>query len=291
MFSPLRNRFGIPGVISVIALVFAMFGGAYAATNNGGKATTSAKAKKGPRGPKGATGPAGPAGPIGPKGDTGARGDTGASGAPGVSATTTSFSGSKESCTAGGVEVKSASAPALVCNGKNGKNGAPWTPDNTLPSEATETGTWSFGALSESAQPSPGPGGGVISAISFPVALENPLGEGHVHFINTAGKELELFENPSFEYEIKAIDQPNPKPCPGTASTPEAEPGELCVYETSLIGSPRLASQLIGDPGKGLPNGASEWGAGRSGAILNAIPLTAPSGFAFGFGAWAVTAP
>ena len=41
MLSPLRNRFGIPGVISVIALVFAMFGGAYAATNSndGGKAT------------------------------------------------------------------------------------------------------------------------------------------------------------------------------------------------------------------------------------------------------------
>ena len=32
MFSTLRTRFGIPGVISVIALVFAMFGGAYAAS-------------------------------------------------------------------------------------------------------------------------------------------------------------------------------------------------------------------------------------------------------------------
>src|SRR5260221_553574 len=68
MFSPLSNRFGIPGVISVIALVFAMLGGAYAASSNsgGGKASASAKAKKGPRGPKGATGPAGPAGPPGP---------------------------------------------------------------------------------------------------------------------------------------------------------------------------------------------------------------------------------
>jgi hypothetical protein len=33
MLSPLRNRFGIPGVISVIAFVFAMLGGAYAANN------------------------------------------------------------------------------------------------------------------------------------------------------------------------------------------------------------------------------------------------------------------
>ncbi|HKB50891.1 MAG TPA: hypothetical protein VKC63_05620, partial [Solirubrobacterales bacterium] len=67
MLSPLRNRFGIPGVISVIALVFAMLGGAYAASDNGsGKATASAKAKAGPRGPRGKTGPAGPAGPAGP---------------------------------------------------------------------------------------------------------------------------------------------------------------------------------------------------------------------------------
>ena len=39
MLSPLRNRFGIPGVISVVA--FAALGGAYPANNSGGKATAS----------------------------------------------------------------------------------------------------------------------------------------------------------------------------------------------------------------------------------------------------------
>src|ERR1700729_4312957 len=89
MFSTLRTRFGIPGSISVIALVFAMFGGAYAASNSasGGKATASAKAKKGPRGPKGATGPAGPAGPQGPAGPAGAQGPAGAAGKDGVGVT------------------------------------------------------------------------------------------------------------------------------------------------------------------------------------------------------------
>src|SRR3954453_7338957 len=53
MLSPLRNRFGIPGVISVIALVFAMFGGAYAATNGGDGAKATASAKQGPPGPRG----------------------------------------------------------------------------------------------------------------------------------------------------------------------------------------------------------------------------------------------
>src|SRR6188472_2090585 len=133
MFSTLRNRFGIPGVISVIALVFAMFGGAYAASNSsgGGKATASAKAKKGPRGPKGATGPAGPAGPAGPtgaKGDAGAPGANGTNGAPGTpgaagkSVTSEQFEGTDEPSEAeceeaGGVEFKSASPTTYACNG------------------------------------------------------------------------------------------------------------------------------------------------------------------------------
>lgn len=89
MLSFLRNRFGIPGVLSVIALVFAMLGGAYAANNaasGGGKATASAKAKrgpKGPKGPKGDTGSQGPPGLQGPKGDTGSQGPPGPPGAPG----------------------------------------------------------------------------------------------------------------------------------------------------------------------------------------------------------------
>ena len=83
MFSLLRNRFGIPGVISVIALVFAMAGGAFAANNlqsGGSKATASAKGKQGPRGKPGKTGKTGPQGPAGAKGDTGAQGAPGAKG-------------------------------------------------------------------------------------------------------------------------------------------------------------------------------------------------------------------
>jgi hypothetical protein len=89
MLSFMRNRFGIPGVISVIALVFAMLGGAYAANkseSSGAKASAS-KGKRGPKGPKGATGPAGPQGlpgPTGPQGPAGAAGATGKEGAPGA---------------------------------------------------------------------------------------------------------------------------------------------------------------------------------------------------------------
>jgi hypothetical protein len=67
MLSPLRNRFGIPGVISVIALVFAMLGGAYAASNSNDDGKATASAKKGPRGPRGKPGPPGPATRVPPE--------------------------------------------------------------------------------------------------------------------------------------------------------------------------------------------------------------------------------
>lgn len=88
MLSFMRNRFGIPGVISVVALVFAMLGGAYAANkseSSGSKASAS-KSKRGPRGPKGPAGPAGPQGlpgPTGPQGPAGAAGKEGPQGVPG----------------------------------------------------------------------------------------------------------------------------------------------------------------------------------------------------------------
>src|SRR5690349_13719249 len=96
MFAFLRNCFGIPGVISVIALVFAMLGGAYAANHPGSSqegASASAKSKRGhkghrgPKGPTGAQGPKGDPGPQGPKGDTGPSGAPGKDGETGFTAT------------------------------------------------------------------------------------------------------------------------------------------------------------------------------------------------------------
>jgi hypothetical protein len=157
MLSPLRNRFGIPGVISVIALVFAMIGGAYAASSdNGGKATSSAKAKKGPRGPKGPKGDTGPAGAQGPAGPAGAKGDTGANGnngTAGTSAEATSFAGSNGTCTEGGIEVKSAQPAVLVCNGKKGNNGTAGTSAEAISFAGNEHGCEVGGIEVKSSKP------------------------------------------------------------------------------------------------------------------------------------------
>jgi Collagen triple helix repeat (20 copies) len=272
MLSHLRNRFGIPGVISVIALVFAMLGGAYAASNNGGgKATASAKAKKGPRGPRGKTGPAGPAGPAGPtgpagangaKGDAGAKGDTGsagsagAPGAPGKNVTVTAAKPTECNELGGAlVKVEGAGSGIEVCNGEEGEQGEkgdtgePWTAGGTLPPNATETGVWRFDAAGA---------GAVRVPISFTVPLSHELeeGTGTYHFVGGLG---------------------NGTTCPGNAQEPTAVSGNLCVYSSTV--TPTSSFQFISDISKSFE------GASRPGALLNFSPGGAESAS----GSWAVT--
>jgi hypothetical protein len=280
MLSPLRNRFGIPGVISVIALVFAMFGGAYAASSNGGgKATASAKGRPGPRGPRGKTGPvgaAGAAGLAGAKGDTGAAGANGTNGAPGtngvdgktvLNGVATPTVGTGE---VGDFYIKTATdeifgpkaasgvnggwGNGTELKGEEGKEGSPWTAGGTLPSEATETGAWWFA----------GNGNGVeASAISFPIPLSvADAASTTVHFWREeVGKE-------------------DPE-CPGTPDAPAAEPGAFCVYIA------KEATNSVENPKVFKPDFGNE-GIGTSGALLSfeSLPTSAYEG-----GSFAITAP
>jgi len=254
MLSPLRNRFGIPGVISVIALVFAMLGGAYAANDSSSgdsKASASAvkKGPRGPRGPKGPAGPAGPQGPAGPAGPAGAKGDTGAQGPEGKQ----------------GPQGPQGAAGAAGATGAQGPKGDPWTAGGTLPSEQTETGVWSYIAIEAATfQHLP---------ISFPIPLAAPLGESEVHFINPAGQEVVLGE--------EGLEEVTSATCLGTAATPSAEPGNLCVYAATLTAPAVMYSGKIVAPSSSLP------GTDTAGAVLMGF-LT---GSTEGRGTWAVTSP
>jgi collagen triple helix repeat protein len=280
MFSTLRTRFGIPGVISVMALVFALVGGAYAANNSssGGKATASAKAKKGPRGPKGATGPAGPAGAQGPAGPAGAKGDAGANGSNGAAGAT------------GATGAKGATGAA----GATGPEGSPWTAGGTLPSGQTETGTYAYstGELNS---------GIVLTVpISLPIPLANPLVEGQVHLITADGSK-EIVENESTEVgeEITPTGCGSALTPTGTAANPAAAPGNLCVYvnkaDPPMLG--HSGSNYIRDPSQECESfaclvelGGPGSGAGVSGARLEAYGASPGRGY-WGYGTWAVTAP
>jgi hypothetical protein len=221
MFSILRNRFGIPGVISVIALVFAMIGGAFAASNgNGVHATASAKkGAKGPRGPRGKPGPAGPQGPVGPAGP---KGDPGSPGANGTSATASAFSGAQGSCAEGGVEIKSAGPTALVCNGKKGANGTFGT--EPLPAGETLTGVWSAAGDRSS------------SSISFPIEVNSPL-TALIQFSVGVPFGVQIEDEATHIYPAEGATEEEilngwAEACPGSATEPKAESGFLCIYPT-----------------------------------------------------------
>jgi hypothetical protein len=275
MFSKLHNRLGTAGlVVAVVALVAALAGTAFAAAGLNSKQKKEVKSIA--KTFAGKNGAPGAAGAPGSNGKDGANGKDGTNGTNGTSATTASFAGVKGSCTEGGVEVKSASPAALVCNGKEG---SPWTETGSLPTGNTETGTWAVA------------NNGTFPvktlntvALSFSIPLGAKIAGGHEHFINSDNKEVVLNES-TFVLEEKTSTT-----CLGTAAAPSAEPGNLCVYAGFLQGASAFGGSFL-NPETGVSdpihNGAAVESA-LTGAILQleVQAETAPKAF----GTWAVTA-
>jgi Collagen triple helix repeat (20 copies) len=257
MFSGIRKRFTYTNVAMTLALVFAMTGGAYAAKHYvitstkqiSPKVLTALKGENGTAGPAGSAGPAGPAGPAGGKGETGAAGGPGPEGPQG-----------KE--------------------GKEGKEGPTGQTGYTatLPSKATETGTWSF-----SAGPSTH---SLLASVSFSIPLKSGLEETHVILVSYE----ELLEGDA------------PAACPGEFNensttgfiVPKAEPGYLCVYEGVMdsgnvehSGAP--FNQFRADVEIALPEDTGGQGASTAGTTLT-FKQADSSKSSYGSGLWAVTA-
>lgn len=201
MISKLHQRLGTAGfIISIVALVAALGGGAYAASGGlTGKqkkevqkiAQTEAKkfAKAGPQGP---AGQAGAKGDVGAKGDTGAAGDAGATGSQGATGPTG--------------PQGNAGPPGPAC-----PSGACF-----LPSGSTETGTWA-GATPLTA-----------GLQEMPISLSLPLSsEPTIVFVKPFSGTPEEEE----QQKEKAAEEG----CAGfEAGVPMAEEGTLCVYAHEL---------------------------------------------------------
>jgi hypothetical protein len=305
MFQKLCNHLSYANVAATLALVFALTGGAFAASSRSGggspaKATvsvtpvaaTTAKKKakapaRGPAGPKGATGaagatgatgPAGATGPSGAQGSAGPNGTNGTNGEPGKEGTpgkegesvkSKAYTGSE--CPEGGSEFKvGAKTPTYACNGEKGVI----HPGETLAPEASETGAWTAGVVTLG---TPLPVGDVllVPVASFTIPLGKPLGELEVHYVNPAGEEV-------IENGGRTV-QPPLAGCPGKAAKPEATPGNFCVYaerEEGVVSG----SVNIHQPGTPLIEGA-----GTTGAVedFKVTGTQQPESF----GTWAVTAP
>ncbi len=298
MLQRIRTHLSYANVAATLALVFALTGGAFAATGHSGgssgasKATASvtpvartAKAKSktkasprgpagrkgaigatGPAGPAGATGPAGGAGPQGPQGPAGNNGSNGEKGEAGTSVT--SAKASTTECPEGGTKFTAANGASKACNGKEG---SPWTDGGTLPPEKTETGVWGLTLLHGAT------GQGLDIPISFTIPLVAPL-------INVE----ECGENGKPACKVHIFEEATmPAGCTGTVvggfvQDLGAEPGNLCIY---IRHANILAAQLLAED----IEAEEVVGAGKTGTVLQTLSLL-PEG-TYASGEWAVTAP
>jgi Collagen triple helix repeat (20 copies) len=296
--SSFRKHFGIPGVIAVFALVFAMAGGAWAAKKYVITSTNQIKpsvlkslqGKAGPQGPAGSNGSAGAKGDAGPKGDNGAKGDTGTAGSAGTPGTAgksivTGTIAAGPECEKGGVsvEVEGSGVKKPVCNGKEG---SPWTAGGVLPPEKTETGTWGVSRATA---------GTATTPIGFTLPLEQ---EPEMVFVQlTFGATAEELSTEEAELVFEDAAEHG---CPGILNgVPQAEPGKLCVYGNYMLqiqsgGTPLTqvhyaeGQQLFsGTPTKPKPNGSGVApGISLVGTSMKMICAAACEGI----GVWAVTA-
>ncbi|MGA9285391.1 MAG: hypothetical protein WBV85_08105 [Solirubrobacteraceae bacterium] len=234
MLSKMRKRFSYTNIILTLGLVFAMTGGAYAASKVIITSTKQIKPSvlkqlQGKKGANGAAGPAGPAGTAGPQGPAGANGKEGgpgvagkdgAAGTNGVSVSSKTLSKGNGTCPEGGAEFTAAeSKKTTACNG------SPWVAGGTLPSGRTEAGTWS---TTYNAQAAGEPGS---SAISYTIPLtEAP----EAHYIGEGAE-------------------------PGTAGTGEITTGSKTIEKVTKSSGTFAVGETISGPG--IP----------AGSVINAV--------------------
>ena len=257
----IRRRATFVNIVAIGALLFAMSGGAYAASKYLITSTNQIKpgvlaklhGASGPAGKQGATGPAGPAGPAGSAGQTGATGAKGSEGPRGPQGLEGESVTSVEShtkaigpCTDGGSEFTSISGKSYACNGA--------AANEVLPSKATERGPW---ALAISSTKLTGIGYLGVTEIRFAPALATKAKAVHV-----------LKPNETISGE-----------CEQAGENATAAPGVLCIYTEGEI--PESTFDLAG-------HSNFTTSAGAFGTSLVLYNPTAAEGIATG--TWALTA-
>lgn len=260
MFDRIHQKLGTASfIISIVALVAALGGGAYAASGglNGKQKKEVEKISKKFAGKPGPMGSAGPAGPAGKNGADGTKGVNGSNGASGTSATTEHFTGTGHGCTSGGVVVKSASPETAICNGQTGFT-------ETLPAGKTETGTWVLQ-------------GEQFIPISFPIPIEpNSLSEeGCEEPEGSRVKPCQVH----FVPVVNGTETAQVKGCEGgTSLEPAAEPGNFCLFQgegaiapTTAFTNPKQGGVKFGGPGLLF------FGEATAGFVTGSWAVTAPT--------------
>jgi hypothetical protein len=264
MFPALRKHLNPATGVATMALVFAMTGGAYAASRyvitstkqispkvlKSLKGATGASGRAGATGATGVAGPAGPAGPQGSAGTNGTNGETGKTGEPGASVT--SAKAGISTCPEGGAEFTVGSSKTHACNGKEG---SPWVDGGTLPVGATERGVFAYPDAEAFVD------GTIYMPISFTIPLAAPLEEG------------------AFEIVKKGA---TGSKCTGTPESPTAPSGDLCVYLAEEPPEEDVVAYNVVRGGVQTTSGAS-----TAGALI--ASFLAGKDYSRLYGTWAVT--
>jgi hypothetical protein len=265
MFSKLRERFGTAGlIVAIVALVLALTGGAFAATG-GLNAKQKKEVKKIAKGFQG-TGPAGPTGPAGTNGKDGTSGEKGATGAEGPKGATGATGPTGATGATGPTGATGATGPTGA-TGATGATGSPWTAGGTLPSSATETGSWG-GRFNFTEEPEPGVKKGKFdTAVSFNIPLAAELASTNVKAISKTG--------------VVGPECDNGVGIAASVTNPEADPGFLCVFvgldEGAVGKTPAMSKPSSGLNGTNTTGVILSRGGGLTGELFT--------------GTWAVTAP
>jgi hypothetical protein len=320
MLSAVRSRLTYANVVATLALVFAMSGGALAATHYLITSTKqiSPKVLKELRGKEGAAGVAGSAGSPGAPGKEGVAGKGGVngnSGANGESVLITELAPGSSECKEGGskFEVGAGGKPTHACNGAKGKEGSPGkdgegvtnTPlpkGNTNCEEGGAELKVGSGSATYACTGSPWPAGGTLP----PGKTETGTWS---FFMSTKGESEPEFERvpisfpiplparllatncgagPSAECHVQVIKkgETGTGGCEGgTLKAPSAKPGNLCIYITQLDHESEYnASSFLYQN----PEDEAEPSVGTTGALW-AMSIK-PESEGAGRGTWAVTA-
>lgn len=209
MVQAIRRHINATSLVALLALVIAMTGGAYAASKYVITSTKQINPKvlkslKGTAGKPGSNGAQGPAGPVGPQGPAGAAGIEGKAGREGNV-------GAKGVTGAAGATGPKGATGATGANGTTGAEGVCTKANCTLPSGATETGTWTafYYGLTEGELP-------IKVALSFPIPLPSSSSKAFV-----------------FTEEQTAKKEFGASGCAGSSLHPTAPAETLCVYTSN----------------------------------------------------------
>ncbi len=317
MFPVIRRHLSYSNVAATLALVFAVTGGAFAATGHIGAAGSGATASgsRASASSSGATASAayasaakskakskgGARGPAGPKGATGATGATGSAGATGP----------------GGAQGSAGTNGTNGTSGEPGKEGTPGAAGESVKSHeftgekegkcpeggsefkvGTKTATYACNGEKgvihpgETLAPEASETGawsfGPITAASVPnvggfgVILDVPVASFAIPLAAILPEADVHYINPAGEEVTNSGPvSGTPADCKGDKNQPTAEPGNFCVYAGEEEGVETRQERI-------LQSGNNQEGAGTTGAIER---FEVTGSFGAAHGTWAVTAP